>query len=70
MNYKQAAIRLWQMLDDIDTYSDMAKGDDKFYRKLVERKQRERMKVMVSDGYSLLSLDGEVVEYHPGSDHI
>ena len=32
MNYKQAAIKLWQILDDIDSYSDMAKDDDKFYR--------------------------------------
>lgn len=71
MNYKSAAIRLWKMLDDIDTYSDVAKDNDKVYRRLVEAKQQERFAIMQSDGYSLFSIDDEVVvDYHKGSDHI
>ena len=68
MTYKEQAIKLWQMLDDIDTYSDMAKGDEKLYRSLVERKQRERFRVFRSDGYSLFDMEGNVVDYHEGSD--
>ena len=51
--------KLWGIIDDIDTYSDMAKGDDKFYRARVERKQKERFKVMQSDGYKLWLTDPE-----------
>ena len=48
------ATALWGCLDDIDTYSDMAKGDDKLYRSLVERRQNDRWKTgITTDGYSL-----------------
>lgn len=56
-DYRVAAIKLWNMLDDIDTYSDLAKSNDKFYRELVENKQKERMNVFKSDGYNLF-IDG------------
>jgi len=46
--------KLWRIIDDIDTYSDMAKSDDKLYRSLVERKQNERWKLPIEcDGYSI-----------------
>ena len=46
--------QLWDIIDDIDTYGDMAKGDEKLYRSLVERKQRERFKTgITTDGYTL-----------------
>ncbi len=48
-----AVEELWQMLDDIDTYSDMAKSDNQVYRTLVERKQKTRFQVLESDGYDL-----------------
>lgn len=46
---------LWTIIDDIDTYSDMAKGDDKLFRGLVEKKQAERWEKtnITSDGYGL-----------------
>jgi len=48
---------LWGILDDIDTISDMVKSDDKAYRELVERKQRERWDSGIeSDGYILFAL--------------
>lgn len=45
---------LWSIIDDIDTYSDMAKSDDKLYRSLVERRQEDRwLTGITSDGYNL-----------------
>lgn len=49
-----AITALWRIIDDIDTYSDMAKSDDKLYRSLVDRKQAERWKLPIGcDGYEL-----------------
>lgn len=45
---------LWDIIDDIDAYGDLAKGDDKLFRGLVERKQEERWDLPITtDGYSL-----------------
>lgn len=53
MDFKQAAIQLWKIIDDIDTYSDMAKGNDKAFRNAVEKKVRARFNILESDGYHL-----------------
>ena len=53
MDFKKAAIDLWQIIDDIDTYSDMAKGNDKAFRDAVEKKVRQRFDILISDGYDL-----------------
>lgn len=46
--------QLWGIIDDIDTYSDMAKADDKLYRSLVERRQKDRWKTgITTDGQTL-----------------
>jgi len=51
---------LWGIIDDIDTYSDVAKSDDKLYRGLVERKQKDRWKLPIEcDGYSIKIKDGD-----------
>ncbi|MCP4527507.1 MAG: hypothetical protein GY833_16560 [Aestuariibacter sp.] len=50
---ERIATSLWDIIDDIDTASDMAKGDDGWYRKRVEHKQRERFKYGETDGYDL-----------------
>ena len=51
---KEGLEYLWAIIDDIDTYGDMAKADDKLYRKLVERRQGDRWTIGVtSDGYKL-----------------
>lgn len=42
----EAAVKLWALLDDIDTASDVAKGDDKLYREICDRIQRRRFDVM------------------------
>lgn len=44
---------LWKLLDDIDTASDIAKGDDNYYRGMVERIQRRRFEVGSTDGYTV-----------------
>ena len=62
MNYKRAAIQLWQIIDDIDTYSDLAKDNDVLYRKLVNKKQGERHAILVTDGYDLFTPKSEGYE--------
>lgn len=61
MDFKQAAIDLWGIIDDIDTFSDMAKSNDAAFRKAVESKVGERFKIMTSDGYNLFTLNGEQI---------
>lgn len=46
---------LWRLLDDIDTASDMAKANDKWYRARVEMIQGKRHQRITSDGYSLFA---------------
>lgn len=48
---EQIAHFLWGLLDDIDTASDAAKGDDRAYRKAVETIQRRRFEVGSTNGY-------------------
>jgi len=45
---------LWAIIDDIDTYGDIAKSDDKLFRAMVERRQKDRWKTgITTDGYTL-----------------
>jgi hypothetical protein len=39
---KSTINELWAIIDDIDSYGDLAKDDDKLFRKLVERRQLDR----------------------------
>ena len=49
---------LWQIIDDIDTYGDMAKSNDALFRSLVEKKQKERWKLPITtDGYEIMLKD-------------
>ena len=46
--------KLWQIIDDIDTISDMVKGNNTAYRDLVEKVQRRRWETnILCDGYNL-----------------
>lgn len=47
------ATAFWDLLDAIDTVSDMAKGDDAGYRRAVERLHRRRFEYATTDGYTL-----------------
>lgn len=51
--YESTAQFLFQLLDDIDTVSDMAKGDDAAYRRLVTEIQHRRFEVAETDGYTV-----------------
>jgi hypothetical protein len=72
---------LWQILDDIDTATDVAKGDDSGYRSMVEKIQDQRYDTGVNtDGYRIFSgswpegrkLDAEWLEKfaNPNQDEI
>ena len=59
---EKAVLRLWGIIDDIDTYSDIAKGDNVLYRKLTERRQATRWDIgITTDGYNL-NLKGIKIE--------
>jgi len=54
MRLREIIEKLWVVIDDIDTYSDMAKADDKLYRSLVERRQKDRWGTRINcDGHKL-----------------
>ena len=62
MTEREIAIFLFGLLDDIDTVSDIAKGNDKAYRKMVERIQNRRWETgMTTDGYRVF-MPGEEPE--------
>ncbi len=45
---------LWQIIDDIDTTSDIAKSNDVAYRDMVEKLQKKRWDTgITTDGYKL-----------------
>lgn len=45
---------LWMLLDDIDTYDDLARNNDTMFRNLVRSKQKQRWDTgITSDGYGL-----------------
>ena len=45
---------LWSIIDDIDSYGDVAKSNDKLYRELVEQRQKDRWNTgITTDGYTL-----------------
>ena len=45
---------LWQIIDDIDTASDIAKSNDAVYRNMVEKLQKKRWNTNITtDGYKL-----------------
>jgi len=54
MNKDETIEFLWQIIDDIDTASDIAKGDNVLYRGQVERLQQKRWETgITTDGYTL-----------------
>jgi hypothetical protein len=53
-DFKKIAEDLWQILDNIDTASDIAKGDDKLYRSLVAQEHKKRFEYAGTDGYILI----------------
>ena len=51
--------KLYELMDDIDTYTDMAKSDDKLFRSLTDkriRKYTHENGLIGSDGYELYQI--------------
>jgi len=63
LNDREIANKLWSILDDIDTSSDIFKPSDdnidsyKRFYKYVMSKVPERFKYLASDGYNLFTLE-------------
>jgi len=57
VDYEEIAQFLFCLLDDIDTASDMAKGDHEFYRKRVEYLHRRRFEVAETHGSTVMFKD-------------
>ncbi len=53
VGWKRTAFALWCMLDDIDTYADMTKGDREAFFKATRKKVGHRFIELQSDGYHL-----------------
>ena len=43
---RQKSIRLWMLLDDIDTADDIAKSDDRLYRSICQKYQKKRWEIL------------------------
>src|SRR5690554_5484374 len=42
INRDELIFHLWRIIDNIDTFGDMAKSDDKAFRAMTEREQKKR----------------------------
>jgi hypothetical protein len=51
--WRTKAEKLWELLDDIDTYFDMLKPEMEAFERMVNAKCQERHKELESDGYCL-----------------
>ena len=43
---REKSVRLWMLLDDIDTADDIAKFDDKLYRRICQNHQKKRWDIL------------------------
>jgi hypothetical protein len=43
---REKSLRLWMLLDDIDTADDIAKSDDKLYRRICQNHQKKRWGIL------------------------
>jgi hypothetical protein len=43
---REKSLRLWMLLDDIDTADDIAKSDDKLYRRICQNHQKKRWDIL------------------------
>lgn len=50
---QQISTFLFDILDDIDTMDDIAKGDDAYYRNNVRKLHKRRFDVAETDGYTV-----------------
>ncbi len=57
--WQKIAEDLWNLLDDIDTASDMFKPEMNNFYKYTMNKAGERFKLITSDGYSLFPVNNK-----------
>lgn len=50
---RQRMLKLWMLLDDIDTASDIAKSDDKLYRSLCDGIQKKRWEILSGEEFDI-----------------
>ena len=43
---REKSLRLWMLLDEIDTADDIAKSDDKMYRRICQNYQKKRWDIL------------------------
>lgn len=53
VNMESIEAKLYNLIDDIDTFSDLFKPENNSYHKSIQRKIKEAHKYIVSDGYKL-----------------
>ena len=46
---REKSLRLWMLLDDVDTADDIAKADDAIYRSLCRQAHKKRWDVLTGD---------------------
>jgi hypothetical protein len=46
---REKSLKLWMLLDDVDTADDIAKADDALYRSLCRQAHKKRWDVLTSD---------------------
>jgi len=69
MNSEDIALELFNLLDNIDTLSDVCRDDDKFYRRLVMREVKKRFDFAVTDGYKVAFKTGNKAIDEPAADY-
>ena len=52
---------LWDLLDDVSTWSDAAKGDYQMFHDKVYAIAERRHDILTSDGYNLFTHNGEQI---------
>lgn len=53
-DYKEAARKLWMLLDDIDTLDDACRADDAAFRKHTRDTQRKRFNILSGEQMDVL----------------
>jgi hypothetical protein len=43
---REKSLKLWMLLDDVDTADDIAKADDKLYRSICQKYQKRRWEIL------------------------
>lgn len=71
MTWEQIALALYQLLDDISTTDDMAKGNDRAFRNIVMKLQAKKNLYLSSDGYTaepVVDISSKETDEPPESD--